>query len=113
MYKRQELITRWHDLLLREGQRDAQMARMKQYVSGDIDEVIRRVKSPVLIMWGKKNKVVPVELAYEMKDLLINSTSIEMVIYESGGHQLVQELGQKTAVDAMEYLLQSNKGATQ
>lgn len=109
----EELITRWHDLLLREGQRDAQMARMKQYVSGDIDEVIRRVKSPVLIMWGKKNKVVPVELAYEMKDLLINSTSIEMVIYESGGHQLVQELGQKTAVDAMEYLLQSNKGATQ
>ena len=107
----EELITRWHDLLLREGQRDAQMARMRQYVSGDIDQVIQQVKSPVLIMWGKKNKIVPVELAYEMKNLLENSTSIEMIIYESGGHQLVQELGQKTAVDALEYLVQFNMEA--
>ena len=105
----EELITRWHDLLLREGQRDAQMARMRQYVSGDIDQVIKQVKAPVLIMWGKKNKVVPVELAYEMKNLLVNSHSIEMIIYESGGHQLVQELGQETAVDALEYLVQSNQ----
>ena len=65
------------------------------------DQVINQVKSPVLIMWGKQNKVVPVELAYEMEDLLINSPSVEMTIYESGGHQLVQELGEKTAVDAL------------
>ena len=104
----EELVTRWHDLLLREGQRDAQMSRMRQYVSGNIDAVINQVKSPVLIMWGKQNKVVPVELAYEMEDLLINSPSVEMTIYESGGHQLVQELGEKTAVDALEYLVESN-----
>ena len=107
----EELVTRWHDLLLREGQRDAQMSRMRQYVSGNIDAVINQVKSPVLIMWGKQNKVVPVELAYEMEDLLINSPSVEMTIYESGGHQLVQELGEKTAVDALEYLVESNQGA--
>ena len=109
----EELVTRWHDLLLREGQRDAQMSRMRQYVSGNIDAVINQVKSPVLIMWGKQNKVVPVELAYEMEDLLINSPSVEMTIYESGGHQLVQELGEKTAVDALEYLVESNQGARQ
>ena len=89
------------------------MARMRQYVSGNIDEVINQVKSPVLIMWGKKNKVVPVDLAYEMEDLLINSSAVEMIIYESGGHQLVQELGERTAVDAWGYLVQSNKGAMQ
>ena len=49
-----ELVTRWHDLLLREGQRDAQMARMRQYVSGDIDAVIANIQSPTLIMWGAK-----------------------------------------------------------
>ena len=107
----EELNTRWHDLLLREGQRDAQMARMRQYVSGNIDQVIKQVKAPVLIKWGKKNKVVPVELAYEMKNLLVNSHSIEMIIYESGGHQLVQELGQETAVEALEYLVLSNQEA--
>ena len=106
----EELVTRWHELLLREGQRDAQMARMRQYISGNIDEVINQVKSPVLIMWGKQNRVVPVELAYEMENLLINSPAVEIITYESGGHQLVQELGEKTAIDAMEYLVKSNQG---
>ena len=100
-----QLIKRWHDLLLREGQRDAQIARVNQYVSGDIDQVLSEVRAPVLIMWGKKNNVVPVDLAYEMKDMMKNSLRIEMIIYESGGHQLVQELGIQTGKDALEYLM--------
>ncbi len=100
-----QLIKRWHDLLLREGQRDAQIARVNQYVSGDIDRVLSEVRAPVLIMWGKKNNVVPVDLAYEMKDMMKNSLRIEMIIYESGGHQLVQELGIQTGKDALEYLM--------
>ena len=78
-----QLIKRWHDLLLREGQRDAQIARVNQYVSGDIDRVLSEVRAPALIMWGKKNNVVPVDLAYEMKDMMKNSLRIEMIIYES------------------------------
>ena len=101
----EELIDRWYDLLLREGQRDAQIARVNQYVSGDIDQVLSEVRAPALIMWGKKNNVVPVDLAYEMKDMMKNSLRIEMIIYESGGHQLVQELGIQTGKDALEYLM--------
>ncbi len=100
-----QLIKRWHDLLLREGQRDAQISRVNQYVSGDIDRVLSEVRAPALIMWGKKNNVVPVDLAYEMKDMMKNSLRIEMIIYESGGHQLVQELGIQTGKDALEYLM--------
>ena len=108
----EELIDRWYDLLLREGQRDAQIARVNQYVSGDIDLVLSEIESPALIMWGGKNNVVPVELAYEMKDMMNNSTRIEMIIYDNGGHQLVQELGIQTAKDALEYLMYY-KGATE
>ena len=100
-----ELIERWHDLLIRKGQRDAQIARVNQYVSGDIDQVLNEIKSPVLIMWGKKNNVVPVALAYEMKNMMSNSSDIEMIIYETGGHQLVQELGLQTGQDALIYLM--------
>ena len=100
-----QLIKRWHDLLLREGQRDAQIARVNQYVSGDIDQVLSEVRAPALIMWGKKNNVVPVDLAYEMKDMMKNSSRIEMIIYETGGHQLVQELGLQTGEDALKYLM--------
>jgi pimeloyl-ACP methyl ester carboxylesterase len=105
----EELVTRWHELLLKEGQRDAQMARMKQYISGDIDKVIQSIESPVLIMWGKKNKVVSVDLAIEMKDLLINSPSVKTIIYENAGHQLAQEIGSETAKDALIYLTKNNQ----
>ncbi|MBT5541246.1 MAG: alpha/beta hydrolase [Gammaproteobacteria bacterium] len=104
----EELVTRWHELLLKEGQRDAQMARMKQYISGDIDQIIQSIEAPVLIMWGKKNKVVSVALATEMKNLLVNSPSVEMIIYKNAGHQLVQEIGSETAKDALRYLLENN-----
>ena len=40
-----------------------------------------------------------------MKDMMKNSSRIEMIIYESGGHQLVQELGIQTGKDALEYLM--------
>ena len=100
-----QLIKRWHDLLLREGQRDAQIARVNQYVSGNIEQVLSEVRAPALIMWVKKNNVVPVDLPYEMKDMMKNSLRIEMIIYESGGHQLVQELGIQTGKDALEYLM--------
>ena len=103
-----ELVTRWHDLLLREGQRDAQMARMRQYVSGDIDKVIANIQSPTLIMWGAKNSIVPVELADEMAKLLVNASSVEKIIYSTAGHQLVQEIGKETAIDAFDYLVKSN-----
>ncbi|HJL79577.1 MAG: alpha/beta hydrolase [Gammaproteobacteria bacterium] len=101
----EELVTRWHDLLIRKGQRDAQIARVNQYVSGDIDQVLNDIKSPALIMWGEKNSVVPVALAFEMKKMMSNSSNIEMIIYETGGHQLVQELGLQTGKDALKYLM--------
>jgi len=99
-----ELAERWHDLLLREGQRDAQIARVNQYVSGNIDLVLSQVTAPTLIMWGKKNNVVPVELAFEMKRMMSNSSNIDMIIYDNGGHQLVQEFGVQTGKDALDYL---------
>lgn len=101
----EELVTRWHDLLLREGQRDAQIDRVNQYISGNIDEILNEIYSPALIMWGGKNNVVPVELAYEMKAMMSNSSDVKMIIYESGGHQLVQELGIQTGEDALSYLM--------
>ena len=36
--------------------------------------------------------------------MMNNSSRIEMIIYESGGHQLVQELGLQTGEDALKYL---------
>ena len=68
-------------MLLREGQREDKMARMRQYISGDNDKVIANVQSPTLIMWGAKNSIVSVELADEMEELLVNAASVENIFY--------------------------------
>jgi pimeloyl-ACP methyl ester carboxylesterase len=98
------LVTRWHDFMLRDGNRAAQLARQRQYISGDIDTLIGRIDVPVLIMWGQLNKQVPVELADELVGLLVRSPKVDTVIYPTAGHQLVQEIGPKTGADMRRYL---------
>ena len=100
----EDLVTRWHDFMRREGNRAAQLARQRQYISGDIDAVIGRIDVPVLIMWGQLNKQVPVALADELVALLKQSPQVDTLIYPTAGHQLAQEIGARTAADMREYL---------
>lgn len=100
----EQLISRWHDFLLRKGNRLAQLDRQRQYISGDVDALIGEINVPVLIMWGSLNKQVPVELAGELADLLKSAPEIERIIYEDAGHQLAQEIGERTGQDVRAYL---------
>lgn len=100
----EELVTQWHELLLREGNRKAELLRVRQYVSGDIEERIRAVQAPVLIMWGEKNPQVPVEQAQEVKRLLTRSPDVRLIVYPGVGHMTVQEAPAETARDMRAYL---------
>ena len=99
-----ELIDRWHDLWRLEGQRPAQLARLRQYISGDIEELIGRVPAPVLIQWGEENPQVHVELAAELARLLKSAPSVETIIYPGVGHMAVQEAPRETVADARAWL---------
>ncbi len=98
------MVTRWHDFLLREGNREGQLARQRQYISGDIDGLIQRIDIPVLIMAGELNKQVPVALAHELATLLSASPQVDTLIYPDAGHQLAQEIGAETGRDMRRYL---------
>ena len=99
-----ELVDRWHDLWRLEGQRVAQLERLRQYISGDIEELIGRVSAPVLIQWGEENPQVHVELAGELARLLKSAPSIETIIYPGVGHMAIQEAPRLTAADAGAWL---------
>ena len=98
-----ELIDRWHDMQLREGQREAEIERMRQYVSGDIAAVLAEIGVPALILWGESNPVVPVDQAYEIVELMKNSETT-LITYPGVGHMAVHEAPQETAADARAYL---------
>ncbi len=98
----EELITRWHDMQLREGQRAAEISRMRQYVSGDIEQVIRSLTTPTLVMWGEENSVVPIEQGREIVDMIEN-VETEFIGYAGKGHMTVLEAPEQTAADARAY----------
>ncbi len=98
-----ELVTRWHDLQMRDGQRQAELTRTRQYVSGDIEGKIRSITSPTLIIWGEANPVVTVDQAYEFIGLLEKAPDKNLIVYPGLGHMAALEDPEKTALDIRAY----------
>jgi pimeloyl-ACP methyl ester carboxylesterase len=53
------LATRYHDLMLAPGARDAMLARMAQTVLVDPLPLLRSIKAPTLLLWGERDAMIP------------------------------------------------------
>ena len=91
------VVDEWWSMWMREGNRAAMLGLLRQYVSGGVEDRIRAVRAPVLLIWGERNKRVPVALAYETRDLLMNSPQVKLEVLPGIGHMLVQEAPQESA----------------
>ena len=98
-----EIIDRWWEMQLAEGHRAASIARQRQYISGNIVEVMGTLTMPTLIMWGEENPVVTVDQAYETQKIMAKSDTT-LIIYDGVGHMAVNEAPERTAADARAYL---------
>jgi pimeloyl-ACP methyl ester carboxylesterase len=98
------LVTQWWELMRREGQREAEIARNRQYVSGDVDAKIRTLTPPTLILWGEANPVVTVDQARQLVDLMGAAQSVKLITYPGVGHMAVHEAPEATARDARAFL---------
>lgn len=100
----ERLIDQWWELMRLEGQREAEITRMRQYVSGDIDAKIRELTAPVLVMWGEANPIVTVDQAGEFTKMLEKSAGVKLITYLGVGHMAVHEAPDKTSADARAFL---------
>lgn len=98
------VVDEWYSMWRREGNRLAMINLLRQYVSGGVEDKIRAVRVPVLLLWGEKNRRVPVSLAYETRDLLENSPEVRLEILPGIGHMLVQEAPRDSARIVRGYL---------
>jgi pimeloyl-ACP methyl ester carboxylesterase len=94
----------WYEMWMREGNRLAMINLLRQYVSGGVEDKIRAVKVPVLLIWGEKNQRVPLALAYETRKLLENSPEVKLEVLPGIGHMLVQEAPAASAQLIRRYL---------
>jgi pimeloyl-ACP methyl ester carboxylesterase len=99
-----ELVDRWYEMWMREGQREAQLDRLRQYESGDIEDIIRSLETPTLLMWGEANTTAHYEQSFEFRTLLENVESLKFISYPGVGHMAVQEAGAETARDVRAFL---------
>jgi pimeloyl-ACP methyl ester carboxylesterase len=83
-----EIVDRYYDMYLREGNRQALLDRMATPFHPDTYQKISTLQMPTLILWGEEDKLIPVENAYRFQKDLPHDT---MVILKNLGHVPMEE----------------------
>jgi pimeloyl-ACP methyl ester carboxylesterase len=79
---------RYFDMLLRKGNREALVDRLKFNFLLDETGKIMQIKTPTLIVWGDKDQLIPVENAYRFNKVILNS---ELEVMKGVGHIPMEE----------------------
>lgn len=96
-----ELVTRYHEMALRKGNRLAFIDRA-HVVNPDKTDQLSKITAPTLIIWGEKDEWIPVESAYVFQE---NIEVSELAIMENVGHVPMEESPLTSALLTKEFLL--------
>jgi pimeloyl-ACP methyl ester carboxylesterase len=78
-----ELVDRYFELTLREGNRRALGQRMRQAVRGEDAHRIREVQVPTLILWGGRDRLIPPQVGRVFEREIAGS---RLVVFPELGH---------------------------
>jgi len=78
-----EVVTRYHDLMVAPGVRGALLERLRQVVRRDPVAKLESIAAPVLLVWGEKDAVIPVTNAADYQKALKQST---LATFPAVGH---------------------------
>jgi pimeloyl-ACP methyl ester carboxylesterase len=97
----EELIDRYYNLALREGNRKAFIDRMRTSVKNDKYLKIKELKMPTLIIWGKQDELIPITVGEQFHQDLENDT---MVVFKDLGHTPMEEDPERTVKVLIDFL---------
>jgi pimeloyl-ACP methyl ester carboxylesterase len=97
-----ELVDRYFELTLREGNRRALGLRVQSLVNGADQERIATLKLPTLILWGAKDRLIPPDTAHRFEHDIAGS---RLVLFDELGH-VPQEEDPARTVAAVKTFLQ-------
>lgn len=96
----EETIERYHQLMLREGNRTAVVSVLASL--GNLDNRgIKQVNIPTLILWGEEDAWIPFAHAQKFAD---DIEGAKLITYPGIGHVPMEEIPQQTAQDAKDFL---------
>lgn len=103
-----ELITRYHKMALRTGNRQAFIDRAKIDFTPNEFKITKKLKSiqiPTLLIWGEKDTWIPLENGKQMHRFLPNS---KLVILENSGHVPMEENPKESVLILKDFLNENN-----
>jgi pimeloyl-ACP methyl ester carboxylesterase len=97
----EDLVDRYHQLALREGNRRALVQRLQQNRRGQDAERIGQLKLPTLILWGGRDRLIPPSVAGQFQRDIAGS---ELVVFDTLGHVPHEEDPQRTLAPVQAFL---------
>lgn len=97
------LTTRYHDLMLAPGSRDALIARMEQTVLVDPVPMLKKITASTLLLWGEQDALIPFSNA---ADYMKTIPRVKLVPLPGIGHLPHEEAPEKTMVSVRSFLLE-------
>ena len=92
-----EMVARYYDLTLHEGNRDATRMRFASYANRNEEAFAARlgeIEVPTLVLWGDKDGLIPVSAAHEFQKRIPQA---ELVVFKNVGHVPMEEVPEASA----------------
>jgi pimeloyl-ACP methyl ester carboxylesterase len=96
------LATRYHDMMLAPGSRDALLTRMAQTVLVDPVPILKKITAPTLLVWGEQDAMIPYANA---NDYLTAIKGSKRVSFKGTGHLPQEEAPAESATAVREFLM--------
>lgn len=97
----EELTTRYHDLMLAPGGRDAMVKRLEQTVLIDPRPMLATIAAPTLLVWGDADAMIPVANA---QDYLSAVRGSRLVTLPNVGHLPQEEAAESSLAAVADFL---------
>lgn len=97
----EETVDRYYDLVRAPGARTALVERLRQTVLNDPRPLLPGIEVPVLLMWGKKDALIPVQNAQDYLSLLPDA---RLVTFDDLGHVPQEEAPERSVGPVSDFL---------
>lgn len=96
-----DLVDRYFDLATRAGNRAALVARFDQTTPGSLAERVREIQVPTLILWGRKDRLIPLEFGEQFARDIHGS---RLVVFDTLGHVPHEEDPARTVAAVLPFI---------
>jgi pimeloyl-ACP methyl ester carboxylesterase len=94
-----EVTTRYYELMLREGNRQATLDRLSMPRNSNIQ--FERLSMPTLILWGALDSWIPLSQGQRLQQLIPGAN---LVVFDTAGHVPMEEIPTETVAEYLSFL---------